>query len=225
VLIKIVCFLSAFLTINQMIVAACLFHDLSTAQHSITFFYTNRNSVPSVFRWTALYNWPKIRICQIKIILAAVNTPYLIFDGFYSEMYVYSPLACDSTRWWCWVRFTIDARVRQHDEVDWTHRHRMGLVSSACALPGDSVQDTNGAGCYAPNGLCYSLGKLDGDIGLSLQQASWWGLYQSTMAWCRSTRCMQASGCGCPGNRPHSAIEHVLIPFVAYTNAMRVGPQ
>jgi len=43
----------------------------------------------------------------------------------------------------------------------------MGLVSSACALPGDSVQDTNGAGCYAPNGLCYSLGKLDGDIVLS----------------------------------------------------------
>ncbi len=31
------------------------------------------------------------------IILTVVNTPYLLIDGFYSEMYVYSPLFCLQT--------------------------------------------------------------------------------------------------------------------------------
>jgi len=56
----------------------------------------NMNSIPSVFRWKALYNQPKIRICQIKIILAEVSNSYLIIDDIYLKRSVSSPLFCDS---------------------------------------------------------------------------------------------------------------------------------
>jgi len=91
VLIKIVCFLSAFSTVNWMIVAACLFHDLSTALHSTMLFHTYMNRIPSLFQWKSPYNQPKIRICQIKIILAEVNNSYLIIDDIYLKRYVSSP--------------------------------------------------------------------------------------------------------------------------------------
>jgi len=55
---KLARFLTAFLTVDRMIVAACLFHCEYTAQHSKAFIRTNMNRIPSFFRRKTLYNQP-----------------------------------------------------------------------------------------------------------------------------------------------------------------------
>jgi len=65
-----------------MIVAACLFHCVYTVQHSKTFICTNMNRIPSLLRWKALYNQPRMRHMPTMIISTVVNTPYLFIDGF-----------------------------------------------------------------------------------------------------------------------------------------------
>jgi len=78
---KNVCFLSVLSTINWMIVATCLFYEVSTAQYSTRFIYIIMNSIPLLFCWKTLYNKPRFRHMPFMIIFTVVNTPYLLIDG------------------------------------------------------------------------------------------------------------------------------------------------